>query len=196
MTAETESEKGTPLPAIWKKFLRKHWNMVVVFVVGAILVSIGVVLVFLWFLGDAQLTGLVPATLDLWTMGYLVTFLLHVILWEVPLIGVAITLVAVAWLWWKKLPDEEREEYARAHIFGTPSKKTSGGSGAIELLIFIAFCIKVFTDGNWNVAFATWTLDYLVYSYLLALIWILIIFGIPMVLGGILWIIYEMKKKP
>jgi len=193
MMAETASENGGE---IWKKFLRKHWNMVVLFVVGAILVSIGAILVYLWFVGHAQLTGLVPATLDLWTMGYTVTFLLHVILWEVPFIGVAITLAAVAWLWWKKLPDEEREEYARAHIFGTQSKKTSGGEGSISLLVFIAFCIKVFIDGNWNVAFATWTFDYLVYSVLSTLIWILIIFGIPMVLGGIIWIIYEMKKKP
>ena len=189
---ETESKIGSK---VWKEFLRKHWNMVVLFVVGAILLSIGAVLVCLWFVGHAQLTGLVPGTLDLWTMGNIVTFLLHVILWEVPLIGVAIALVVVAWLWWKKLPDEEREEYERAHIFGTPSKKTSGG-GAISLLVNIAFCIKVFTDGNWNVAFATWTFDYLVYSYLWALIWILIIFGIPMVLGGLLWIGYEMKKKP
>ena len=191
--SETESESGSK---IWKKFLRKHWNMLVLFVVGAILVSIGAILVYLWCVGDAQLTGLVPATLDLWTMGNMVTFLLHVILWEVPFIGVAITLAAVAWLWWRKLPDEEREEYARAHIFGAPSKKTSGGSGAIELLVFIAFCIKVFIDGNWNVACAAWTFDYLVYSMLWACIWVLIIFGIPMVVGFSLWIIYVMKKKP
>jgi len=191
MMAETESESGSE---IWKKFLRKHWNMVVLFVVGAILVSIGAILVYLWFVGDAQLTGLVPTTLDLWTMGYLVTFLLHVIFWEVLLIGVPVILAAVAgWLWWKKLPDEEKKEY---HFFGTRSRAESGGGGSISLLVLIAFCIKVFNDGNWNVAFATWTFDYLVYSLLSTLIWILIIFGIPIVLGIIWWIRREMKKKP
>jgi len=58
------------------------------------------------------------------------------------------------------------------------------------------FCIKVYLDGNWGVAIATWKFDYLVYSYLWALIWILIIFGIPMALGGIWWIRHEMKKEP
>jgi hypothetical protein len=184
----------TELSPAWKKFLRKHWNMLVLFVVGAILASVGATLVFLWFLGDAQSTGLVPTTLGLWTMGYMVTFLLHVIFWEVLLIGVPVILAAVAgWLWWRKLPDEEKKEY---HFFGTRSRATGGGGGAIELLIFIAFCIKVFTDGNWNVAFTTWTFDYLVYSYLSALIWVLIIFGIPIVLGIIWWIRHEMKKKP
>jgi hypothetical protein len=193
VTAETGLEKGSK---IWKKFLRKHWNMLVVFVIGAILVSVGAILVYVWFVGEAQLAGLVPATLSLWTMGHMVTFLLHLILWEIPFIGVAITLAAVAWLWWRKFPDEEKKEYTRAHMFGTPSKKTSGGSGAIEFLVFIAFCIKVFTDGNWNVPFAAWTFDYLVYSCLWALIWVLIIFGIPMVVGFSMWIIYVMKKKP
>ncbi|MFB0514545.1 MAG: hypothetical protein ACETVQ_03105 [Candidatus Bathyarchaeia archaeon] len=189
--AETESENGYE---IWKKFLRKHWNMLVLFVVGAILVSTGAILVYLWFVGHAQSTGLVPATLDLWTMGYIVTFLLHLILWEVLFIGVPVILAAVAgWLWWKRLPDEEKKEY---HFFGTRSRATSGGGGSISLLVLIAFCIKVFTDGNWNVAFATWTFDYLVYSLLSALIWVLIIFGIPIVLGIIWWIRREMKKKP
>jgi len=58
------------------------------------------------------------------------------------------------------------------------------------------FCIKVYFDGNWVVAIATWGLDYLMYSYILAIIWILIIFGIPIALGGIWWIRHEMKKIP
>ncbi len=187
--AETGSEKGSE---IWKKFLTKHWNMVVLFVVGAILAAIGAILVYLWFVGDAQSTGLVPTTLGLWTMGHLVTFLLHVIFWEVLLIGVPVIVAAVAgWLWWKKLPDEEKKEY---HFFGTRSRATSGGGGSISLLVFIAFCIKVFTDGNWNVAFAAWTFDYLVYALLWALIWISIIFGIPIALGIIWWVRREMKK--
>ena len=81
MMAETGLEKGSK---IWKKFLRKHWNMLVVFVIGAILVSVGAILVYVWFVGEAQLAGLVPATLSLWTMGHMVTFLLHLILWEIP----------------------------------------------------------------------------------------------------------------
>ncbi len=180
---------------IWKIFLRKHWKMLVLFVVGAILASIGAILVYLWFVGDAQLTGLVPATLGLWTMGHFVTFLLHLIFWELLFIGIPVILAAVAgWIWWKKLPDDEKEEYKRGHLFGKRSHRTEGGEG-ISFLIFIAFIIKVYLDGNWNVPFATWTFDYLVYSCLWALIWVLIIFGIPMALGGTWWIRHEMKKK-
>src|SRR4030067_1021139 len=108
MMGETGSENGSEG---WKKFLRKHWNMVALFAVGAVLASVGAILVFLWFVGDAQSTGLVPATLGLWTMGNLVTFILHAILWGLLLIGVPVALAAVAgWLWWRRLSSEEKKE--------------------------------------------------------------------------------------
>ena len=190
MTGEAGEENGSG----WKKFLRKHWNMVALFVVAVILASVGAIYVFLWFVGDAQSTGMVPATLGLWTMGYLVAFILYAIFWELLLIGVPVILAAVAgWLWWRRLPSDEKKEY---HFFGKRSRATSGGGGAVSLLFFVVFCIKVFIDGNWNVAFATWTFDYVVYSMLWILIWILVILGIPIAIGVIWWIRHEMKKKP
>jgi hypothetical protein len=187
----TESALGNGRE-IWKKFLRTHWKMVVLFAAAAVLVSIGAVLVWLWFAGDAQSTGMVPTSLGLWTMGHLVTFILHLMFWEVLFIGAPAIIAAVAgWLWWRKLPDEERKEY---HFFGARSR-TTGGGGSISLLFWIAFGIKIFLDGNWNVAFSTWTFNYLVYSCLTVLVWILVILGIPMALGLIWWINHEMKKK-
>ena len=183
--AETDSKP-------WKKFLRKHWGIVALFAVVAVSAAIGAVLVFLWFLGNAQSTDLVPTILGLWTMNHLVTFILHAIFWELVIIGIPAIIAAIAgWLWWRRLPDEEKAEY---HMLGTRSRTTSGGGG-ISLLISIAFCIKVYTDGNWNVAFSLWTFNYLVYSMLWTLIWILIIFGIPAALGIIWWINHETKKK-
>jgi hypothetical protein len=188
---ETGSENGSEG---WKKFLRKHWSMAALFVAAVILASVGAVYVFLWFVGDAQSTGMVPATLGLWTMGNLVTFILYAIFWELLLIGVPVALAAVAgWLWWRGLPSDEKKGY---HFFGKRSRATSGGGGGVSLLFFVAFCIKVFIDGNWNVAFATWTFDYVVYSMLWILIWSLVILGIPITIGVIWWIHHEMKKKP
>ncbi len=180
---------------IWKKFLRDHWRMLIVFVVGAILAFIGVIYVYLWFVGEAQLTGLVPETLGLWAMGHIIPFLLHLIFWEAPFIGIPVIIAATVtyFLWWKKLPDDERKEYRCGHLFGKRSRRTDG-EGGISFLIFIVFCIKVYLDGNWGVAVATWKFDYLVYSCITALIWVLIIFGIPILIGGTWWIHREMKK--
>jgi uncharacterized membrane protein len=189
MMSETESENGNKG---WKAFLRKHWKIAALFVVGAVLALVASVLVFLWFVGDAQSTDMVPMTLGLWTMSNVVTFVLHLVFWELVLIGIPVGIAAVGgWQWWKRLPNEEKKKY---HFFSSRSR-TTGGSGGISILLFIAFCIKVFIDGNWDVTIASWSLDYVVESMISILIWVAIIFGIPAAIGVILWINYSMKKK-
>jgi hypothetical protein len=188
MTEEIEVEKDSD----WKKFIRKHWGIVAVFAVAAALAFAGAVYVFWWFAGNAQSTGLVPSTLNLWTMGHVVTFILHLIFWELVLIGIPVAVGAVlGWQWWKRLPAEEKEY----HFFGRRSRSRNA-RGAISLLLFIAFAIKVYVDGKWNVAISTWTLDYVVGSMITILIWIVAIFAIPATIGILWWIRHELNKKP
>jgi hypothetical protein len=184
-------EVGEEEASDWRRFMRRHWKAVAIFVVACALTLAGAVYVFLWFVKNAQSTGLVPATLGLWTMANCVTFILNAIFWELLLIGIPGVIGVVAgWLWWRRLPDEERRGY---RFFGRRSR-ARGGSGGLSLLFFIAFCIKVYLDGNWNVAIATWTLDYVVGSMVLILEWVLVIFGIPIAIGVIWWIRHETKK--
>ncbi len=180
---------------IWIKFLRKHWKMFVLFIAMAVFAIIGAIYVFLWVVSEAQLNGLVPATLNLWSVGHIVTFLLHIIFWEIIFIAIpVIVAVALIWrLWWKRLPDDERKEYKDKHLFGKRSKRSDGGS-AVTFFINIIFILKVYFDGNWTKPIANWTFDYLIYSYLWAIILIIAIVGIPMAIGGSLWIWYEIKK--
>jgi len=191
---ETESISGEK---IWKKFLRNHWKMLVIFIVAAIVVVAGAILVFLWFTGNAQTTGLIPTTLGLWAMGHVVSFILWMILWEFLLIGipVIIVLAAIYFLWWKKLPADEKKEYRRGHLFFGKHSKRSDGGNAISFIVFIGLIIKVYIDGKWNTPLASWTFDYLVYSILWIFIAIVIIVGIPLALGGTWWLRREMKKK-
>ncbi len=187
MTAAVGLDEGSE----WKRFLRKHWNIVAVFVVAVILAFAGAVYVFLWFVGSAQSTGLVPRILGLWTMANLVNFILNLIFWELLLVGIPVVVGAVVgWQWWERLPDEERRGY---HRFWKRSRATGGGGG-VSLLFDIAFLVKVYLDGNWNIPIATFTLDYVVGSMILILEWALIIFGIPAAIGVTWWMRHEMKK--
>ena len=65
----------------------------------------------------------------------------------------------------------------------------------MSAFFFVAFAIKVYVDGNWNVAIETWTLNYVVYSMFTILAWVLVIFGIPATIAFIWWLHREIKRK-
>jgi hypothetical protein len=180
---------------VWKLFFKNHWKMFAAIVAVCIIAIIGAIYVFLWFVADAQLTGLVPETLGLWSMGYLITFLVQLVIWEFLYIGIPVLIAAALFylLWWKRIPIEERMDYRRRGLFHKGSKTRDGG-GALSFLINVFVIIKVYLDGNWSLAFGEWTVDYLVLCYLTALLWVAIIFGIPITLGVIAWAYSKMKK--
>lgn len=182
---QAEAEAG------WNRFIRKHWKAFAVFMVAAILAVAGAVYVFIWFTGNAQSINLVPSTLNLWTMENIVMFFLNLIFWELILIGIPVAIGAViGWQWWKRLPEEEK------HNLSTKRSRSSSAGGAISPLLFIAFAIKVYVDGNWNVAISSWSLDYVVGSMVTIIIWIVAIAAIPAIIGIVWWIRHETSKKP
>jgi len=179
--------------ADWWTFMRRHSKAVAVFVVACLLAFFGSVYVFVWFAGHAQSTGLVPRTLGHWSMANVVNFILHLIFWELLFVGIPIVAAAVVgWLWWRRLPYEERRGY---RFFGKRARN-SGGSGGVSFLFFVAFCIKVYLDGNWNAPIATFSLDYVVGSMVTILEWAVIIFGIPAAIALVWWVRHEMRKAP
>jgi hypothetical protein len=104
--------------------------------------------------------------------------------WELLLVGIPAAVGAViGWQWWKRLPGEEKKEY---HFSGRRSRSRNAG-GAISPLLFIAFALKVYFDGKWNVAISAYTLDYVVGSMITILVWMAVVFGIPLAIGGIWW---------
>ena len=181
---------------IWIQFLQKHWKMVTVISTAAALAVIGAIYVLVWFVGNAQATGLIPRTLALWSVGTIVMFLLNLILWEILYIAIPVIIfvIIIYLLWWKKIPAQERQEYHQKKLFGKRSRSRDGGS-AFTFFLNIGVAIKVYLDGNWNVPISTWTFNYLIVSYLWVLFWILVIFGIPILLGGIWWLHREVKKE-
>jgi hypothetical protein len=187
--SESESEENSKG---WREFIKDHSGIFALFLIGIALAMIGAILVFLWVVGNVQSTNTVPVALGLWTMGYLVTFILNLFFWEFVLIGIPVILAAIAaWQWYVRLPLEGRRRY---RLFGRSSRRSSGGN-AVSFLVFIAFCIKISLDGNWSVPFSSWTFDYLMYSFVTALVWVVIIFGIPILIGLIWWITRGNKMK-
>lgn len=177
----------------WRRFISEHWKMFALMVAAAVVAAVGAVLVFLWFVGQAQIDGLVPSSLGDWAMVHVVTFVLNLLFWELVLIGIPTAVVAVVvWLWWRRLPTERRAEYG---LFGKSSRSRNGGN-AFSILVTLAFLLKVYTDGNWDLPFASWSFDYLVYSWITALAWLLAIFAIPAVIGLAWWLSRGRRRLP
>ncbi len=173
----------------WRTFVRKHWGAVGIFVIAVVVVAVWAVYVFWWFTGNAQSTGLVPTSLGSWTMGNLLNFIIYSILWELLLVGIPVAMAAVAaWMWWRRLPYEERTGYHWGR------GRRSAGSGGAGFFFFIAFVIKVYVDGNWNVPISTYTLNYVVGSVITILAWVAVIFGIPIAIGVTWWVSRTIKK--
>src|SRR5688572_13614171 len=118
--------------------------MTVLTVGGIAAAAVAALLVFLWVVADAQAMGLVPSGLGAWTVGHVLTFILDVILWELILVAswVIPIVVATYFLWYKKLPDEERREYE-----GGPRRRRSAGeNGGISFFVGLVWLVIVWID--------------------------------------------------
>jgi hypothetical protein len=164
-----------------KKFLKKHWRMMVVFTVIFIIAAVVALYVLTWFIATAQATGFVPALLGQWTVGYVIDFILHLIFWELLLVGSWLIVVVgvIGYRWYKTFTDEEKE--------AKPKRGKREGGDAFSFLVGITWLIVVWVDGRWNLPLASWTINDWIYSCLAAVGWDLLIFGIPLVLYFIYW---------
>lgn len=182
-------ETGKKRVETWKKFVRRHGRMTGLIVGGIIAAAVAMLLVFLWVVADAQATDLVPDELGRWTVGYVFTFLIQLILWELILVASWVIPMAAAFylLWYKKLPFEERMEYE-----GGPKRSRSAGEDSgISFFIGLVWLAIVWLDGNWSRAFEEWSFNDWVYSWLAAALVVLVIGGIP----ALIWVVWSLSRN-
>ncbi|MHA1964056.1 MAG: hypothetical protein ACXACG_13980 [Candidatus Thorarchaeota archaeon] len=182
-----EKEKEEQLDEEKKKFLLKHWKVALVMAVNFVAAAIVALLVFLWVMNDAIATTLVPVSLGEWTVGYIITFILHVIFWEVVFVATWVIPCIVGYYWWfSKQPDAD---------IWKPGRGRREGGDAFGFLIGIAWLIMIYVDGRYHQTFEVWTFTEWIYSWLTALGWVLLIFGIPAVIIFIFWFVLREKKE-
>ena len=171
-----------------KKFLRKHWRIMSLFGVIGMVAVIAAVYVLTWFVAIAQTTGFVPSTIGEWSVGNFVNFVIHLIFWELLLVvsWVLVLVGIIFYRWWPTLTDEEKK--------GKPKRSKRDGGDAFGFFVFIVWLIVVYLDGRWAQPLNAWTFTDWVYSFLVAVGWILIIFGIPLALYFFWWMRKEILE--
>jgi hypothetical protein len=107
----TQQSQVQPKPDL-RQFIRRHWMAFAVLTVATIIATAGAANVLVWFVGNAQATGLVPATLNLVSIIDAATFAIYALIWELAIVGIPVALVVVAAIqWWRQLPAEEKRQY-------------------------------------------------------------------------------------
>ena len=170
-----------------KKFLLKNWKMTIVMAASFIVAAIVALFVFLWVMNEAIALGPYPVGLGDWTVGLIVMFVLNLIYWELLLVATwVIPLVGAFYWWFNKQPDAD---------IWKPGRGRRESGDAFGFLIGIAWLIMLWIDGRWNQTLQTWTFTEWIYSWLTALGWVLMLFGIPAVIIFVLWFVNREMKK-
>ena len=172
--------------AFWKKKIKEHRNSFVILIVAAICAFVGVLIVLFWFIAASPLGGYGTWYFNDWSLEAVVLFMVWLCLSELLFVGIPAILVfgVGGYIWWKRLPTEERQEFKDREKKKTHRKRNYGGGGGFSFFVFIAFCIYVAVDGYYATAFGSYPAylggySYFVYAWFLTIMWIFIVLGIP-----------------
>ena len=181
----------------WKKFVKKHRNVFIAFIVAAIIAGIASYLVLHWHIQTSPLGGKGTWTFNQWSLENFVGFGMLLMVWELLFVGIpAIVFFGVfGYLWWRNLSSETKDELkaeSKKKKWQT-SNTTRGGGGSFFL--FIMFVIVVAIDGNWSTGFVDLPYSYFVYMWFWGFLLASMIIGIPAIIGGTVWYLTKKSKK-
>ena len=136
------------------------------------------------------------ATIDQWSLDWVVRFSIVLILWELLFVGLPALIVfgIGGYLWWQQLSTDEKASCKKHDDKKHRARNYGGGGGGCGLFFFIAYCIVVAVDGNYFTAFGTLSYSYWIFSYLVMLGWLLVIFGIPIAVAGLAYLRYWLNQ--
>jgi len=165
----------------WKKKIKEHMRLFIVIIIAGACIFTGALLVLFWFIQTSPIGLQGTATFDQWNLDWIVGFYILLILWELLFVGIPTGLFfgVGGYIWWNRLPDEERQEFKAREKKKTHVKRNTGGGGGFSFFMFIAYCLYMGIQGNYYAEFGSQPYSYWVYSWFLTLMWIFIILGIP-----------------
>ena len=183
-----EKDQEISSAQFWREAIKNHWKVMVLAVAAIVALAVIAVWVVFWHIQTSPIGDYGKATFNEWSLDWTVRFLIILILWELLFVGLPGGLIfgLGGYLWWKKLPLEEKSMFKKQEDKNHKKK----GAGGFGIVLFIFYCIYIAIDGNYYAPFGSQPYSYWIYSYIFMLLWLLTIAGIP---GAIIGIIYFKK---
>ena len=174
----------------WKKKIKEHIPLFIVVIIAGVFAFIGALVVIIWFIETSPIGAQGTALIGDWSLNWIVGFFILIILWELLFVGLPAGLFfgVGGYIWWKRLPDEEKAEFKAREKKNKHRKRNAGGGGGGGFLMFIAYCIYMGVQGSYYAPFSSQPYSYWVYGMFYTLMWLFIIIGIPICI--ILLIVY------
>jgi len=181
----------------WKKKIKEFWKTFLVMIIAGVCAFVGALLVLFWFIQTSPIGGYGLWYFNDWSLMHGVSFMILLILWELLFVGVpAVLFFGVGgYLWWRRLPAETKQEFKDREKKKTHRTRDVGGGGGFSFFMFIAYCIYIAVQGNYDKAFGTLPYSYWIYSWFLTFMWILIVLGIPALIVLIIVYFKVWRKK-
>jgi len=185
------SNELTSEEKFWGKKLKEHWKALAIAIIGAVLAIIGAVLVLNVYISTSDIGTQGTATIDLWTLDWIVGFLIQYTGWTLLIVGVPSLLFfgLGGYLWYRGLSEEEKQEFKEREKKDKPRRKEKyGGGGGGGFGMFFAYCIFHLLNGTNNIQFGSISYRFWIDTWFSTLGWLFIFFGIPVI--AILIVVY------
>jgi hypothetical protein len=182
----------------WKKFFKNHWKVVAIGITAVIVAFIGAYLLLVVFMATNSIGNYGTASIDLWTLDWIVGFMIQYTGWALLIVGVPSVLFfgLGGYLWWRSLPDAEKQEFKdREKREKARRKEKYGGGGGGSMGIFIGYCLLHLIRGTNNITFGSITYTYWIFSWFETIMWFFIVLGIPAIIIVIIVYFAYWKKK-
>jgi len=182
----------------WKDTIKEYQKYFIVAVIAAVFAFIGALLVVFWIIEVNPFVDPRTGTFDDWTLNYVVGFMILLTFAELLFIGIPALLVfgLGGYVWWSNLTPEKKQEFKEREKKKSNRKKDYGGGGGFSFFMFIAYCIIMGLERNYNTRFGDKSYSYWMYYWFITLMWIFIILGIPaIIICVILYFTVWRKKK-
>ncbi|MHA2008549.1 MAG: hypothetical protein ACXABO_14050 [Promethearchaeota archaeon] len=182
----------------WEKKIREHWKVFAVCIAAGIVAFIGAILVLIWFISESPIGAQGTATFNDWNLDWVVGFTILIILWELLFVGVPCGLFfgLGGYLWWRSLPEEEKQEFKdREKKEKAHRKEKYGGGGGGGLVVFIGYCLFHGIKETYNTPFGNRSYSYWVFTWIETIMWFFIVLGIPALIIVLVLYFTKWRKK-